>query len=231
MRAEAPVAGGARRAPRAGRALFAFDRRLGVDRVAGVDEAGRGAFAGPIVVAAVLFDLRTLSRRSRARLADLDDSKRLSIATRADLARLIMGEAEQVVVQVACSRRIDDSGLHRTNLALLARALERLSPAPDLALVDGFRLGPDGPVHRSIVGGDRTSAAIAAASVVAKTVRDRLMRESAAVAHPAYGFERHVGYGTPDHREILRDLGPSPIHRRSFRTVGDHGDASTSAVS
>ena len=92
------------------------------------------------------------------------------------------------------------------------------NPEADIALVDGFDLGPDAPPHRTVIKGDATSAAIAAASIIAKEARDRLMRGPAAAAHPGYGFEGHVGYITPAHTQAVRALGPSPLHRRSFRS-------------
>jgi ribonuclease HII len=187
--------------------------------VAGADEAGRGCLAGPLVAAAVCLDIPALGRRARRALADLDDSKRLSPLARERLAEAVMTHAAHVVVVSASPATIDRDGLHRTNLRLLARALAGVDPAADLALVDGFRLGPAAPVHQHVVGGDRLSAAIAAASVVAKTVRDRLMAGPVAEAWPAFGFGAHVGYGTPAHQQAIRAEGPCPLHRRSFRSA------------
>ena len=186
-------------------------------RVGGADEAGRGALAGPIVVAAVVFNLETLSRRARLELSMLDDSKRLSPGARSALSRVILARAEQVVVHSASARRIDLDGLHRTNLRLLAQTVSGLRPAPDVALIDGFRLPDGAPDHRQVIGGDHRSAAIAAASIIAKTVRDRLMHAQGQAGHPDYGFERHVGYGTRAHREALANRGPCALHRRSFQ--------------
>lgn len=200
--------------------LFAHDRAFGVPRVGGTDEAGRGCLAGPLVVAAVCIDVRGIGRRARLALSDLDDSKRLTPEVRERLAGVILRAAEQVVVQVAGPATIDRDGLHRTNLRLLARALAALDPCPDVCLVDGFRLGPAAPEHRAVVGGDRRSACIAAASVIAKTTRDRLMAGPIAEAYPAFGFDRHVGYATPDHHAALAVAGLSPLHRRSFQSVG-----------
>ena len=119
----------------------------------------------------------------------------------------------------ASAATVDRDGLHRTNLRLLARALAGLRPPPEACLVDGFRLGPEAPPHRAIVDGDARSAAIAAASVIAKTARDRLMCGPAASAYPGFGFDRHVGYATPEHHAALRATGLSPLHRRSFQSV------------
>lgn len=158
-----------------------------------------------------------MSRRDRLALGGLDDSKRLSLAARDALSSVILALAEQVVVQSASARRIDLDGLHRTNLRLLADALGLLRPTPDISLVDGFQLPEGSPDHRQIIGGDRTSASIAAASIIAKTVRDRLMRGLARTAHPDYGFDQHVGYGTRAHRAVLASQGPCSLHRRSFQ--------------
>jgi len=187
--------------------------------VAGADEAGRGCLAGPLVVAAVCLDIGALSPAARRALGDLDDSKRLAPDVRARVARAVMRHAEQVVLLVAGPATIDRDGLHRTNLRLLSRALAALRPCPGICLVDGFRLGPEAPEHRAVVGGDARSASIAAASVVAKTARDRLMAGPVAEAYPAFGFDQHVGYATPEHRTALRAQGLSPVHRRSFQSA------------
>jgi ribonuclease HII len=199
--------------------LFAHDRRFGVRRVAGTDEAGRGCLAGPLVVAAVCLDLEGLSPSGRRALRDLDDSKRLPADVRARVAAAVMRHAEQVVVMSASPATIDRDGLHRTNLRLLARALAAIEPCPSICLVDGFRLGPRAPAHRAVVGGDHRSASIAAASVIAKTTRDRLMAGPVAEAYPVFGFEQHVGYATPEHHAALRAEGLSPVHRRSFQSI------------
>jgi ribonuclease HII len=149
----------------------------------------------------------------------LDDSKRLSAARRDVLAGALWLYADQVVVLSASSATIDRDGLHVTNLRLMRDALSRLDPRPQVCLVDGFALGADAPDHERVIGGDRKSACIAAASVVAKTTRDRLMTGPAATAYPQFGFEAHVGYSTPDHQVALREGGLSPLHRRSFRSV------------
>ena len=188
-------------------------------RVAGVDEAGRGCLAGPLVAAAVAIDLGALSRRGRLALGDLDDSKRLSGERRDALAEALWVHADQVVVVAASAATIDRDGLHVTNLRLMRDALSRLDPLPEVSLVDGFALGADAPPHRRVVGGDRKSACIAAASVIAKTARDRLMTGPAAGAYPGFGFDAHVGYSTAAHQSALREIGLSPLHRRSFRSV------------
>ncbi len=199
-------------------ALIAHDMGLGGRFVAGADEAGRGCLAGPIVAAAVCLDTQRLGDAGLRDLAGLDDSKRLTRRRRAGLVGAVMQHAVQVVVISASARAIDADGLHATNIRIMRDALERLDPPPDIALVDGFDLGPDAPPHRRVIKGDATSAAIAAASIIAKEARDRLMRGPAAAAYPGYGFEGHVGYITAAHTQAVRDLGPSPLHRRSFRS-------------
>jgi ribonuclease HII len=199
--------------------LFAHDRAFGARRVAGADEAGRGCLAGPLVVAAVCLDLERLTPRGRRSLSDLDDSKRLAPDVRARVAAAILRHADQVVVLVASPATIDRDGLHRTNLRLLARALAAIQPCPSVCLVDGFRLGPQAPAHRAVIGGDHRSASIAAASVIAKTTRDRLMAGPVAAAYPGFGFDQHVGYATPEHHAALRLAGLSPVHRRSFQSL------------
>jgi len=199
---------------RTGRKLLAFDRKLGARFVAGADEAGRGPLAGPLVVAGVLLDLECL-RHNRARpLSLLNDSKQLDRATREGLYRAVLACAERVSVHVFPPGVIDRDGLHRSNLRGLREALWACQPA-DVCLVDGFRLGPSAPPHRAVVDGDEKSAAIAAASVVAKVTRDRYMHTVDAL-YPAYGFCSHVGYITPAHSAVVRAIGPSDIHRRSF---------------
>lgn len=204
--------------------LIEHDLALGHRLVAGADEAGRGCLAGPIVAAAVCLDVHALAGRALHDLSGLDDSKRLTGRRRAVLASAVMRHARQVVVVSATARSIDGDGLHATNIRVMRHALAALDPAPGVALVDGFHLGHDAPPHRRLTRGDATSAAVAAASVVAKQARDRLMRGAAARAHPGYGFDRHVGYVTAAHADAVRALGPSTIHRLSFRSraYGDH---------
>lgn len=202
-----------------GTRLFRFDRALGGRLIAGTDEAGRGCLAGPLVAAAVVFDPHALTRSARRDLAKLNDSKKLTAAAREDMAAAVLTHAQEVVVRVGGAPSIDRDGLHRTNLDLLARCLAALSCAPDICLVDGFSLPAPAPAHRAIVGGDRTSAAIAAASIIAKTTRDRLMCGPVSARWPGYGFERHVGYGTREHQLALRVSGITAIHRRSFNSA------------
>jgi ribonuclease HII len=183
--------------------------------VAGADEAGRGSLAGPLVVAGVLLDYGTLRDHRVRALAYLNDSKQLDIARREELFRAVVACADRVSVRIVTHAEIDRSGLHACNLAGLRQVLHALSPPAEACLVDGFRLGKEAPEHLAVVGGDGRSAAIAAASIVAKVVRDRVMHRLDAV-FPHYGFASHVGYITPRHSALVREHGPSAIHRRSF---------------
>jgi ribonuclease HII len=194
--------------------LVAFDRRLGARLVAGADEAGRGSLAGPLVAAAVLLDYEELRGRRLSPLARLNDSKQLEPAERESLFAAVLRTAAKVAIEVVSPGEIDRTGLHRCNLRALSAALAALGDA-DVRLVDGFRLGPSAPPHRAVVDGDEKSAAIAAASVIAKVVRDRTMRRLDAL-YPAFGFASHVGYITPAHSAIVRERGPCSLHRRSF---------------
>jgi ribonuclease HII len=198
-----------------GQRLLAHDRRLGVRFVAGADEAGRGSLAGPLVVAGVLLDYEALRGHCVRPLAGLNDSKQVAPEEREALFYAVAACATRISVRVFSSAGIDRAGLHRSNLAGLRAVLSDLSPPAEACLVDGFRLGSAAPPHRAIVDGDTRSAAIAAASIVAKVLRDRVMRRLDAL-YPRYGFVSHVGYITPAHSEAVRVFGPSDIHRRSF---------------
>ncbi len=209
------------RAPAVVNERFAFDiaaAGAGDAAVAGADEAGRGCLAGPLVASAVCLDYAALGAAGFEALAALDDSKRLSASRRASLYTEILARARQVVV-VACSAgTIDRDGLHNCNLGALAAAVERLDPPPRVTLVDGFALPGCGRAHRAVVGGDHRSAAIAAASIIAKVTRDRLMH-TLHDRFPEYGFDRHVGYATAAHRDAIAAHGVCELHRMSFNSV------------
>jgi ribonuclease HII len=201
--------------------LFAFDRRLGVRMVAGADEAGRGSLAGPLVAAGVLFDYESLTRRELRSLAALNDSKQHTAEAREELYPRVLRSAARVVVVSRCVRGIDARGLHNTNLAALRDAVREVTQgvSGDVAcLVDGFSVAGLERPQRAIVDGDATSAAIAAASIVAKVTRDRYMRH-ADLQHPGWSFAEHVGYSTPVHREAILRQGLSPLHRVSFQSL------------
>ena len=201
-----------------GQKLLRFDRKLGARFVAGADEAGRGSLAGPLVVAGVLLDYECLRDHRVRPLALLNDSKQLSAPQREELFRAVVGCAARISVRVVPHGEIDRNGLHRSNLAGLRSVLSSLAPPAEVCLVDGFRLGPAAPEHKAVVDGDTKSAAIAAASIVAKVVRDRTMRRMDAL-FPQYGFSSHVGYITPGHSAVVRERGPSEIHRLSFQAL------------
>jgi ribonuclease HII len=187
--------------------------------VAGADEAGRGCLAGPLVAAAVLIDYERLSVSDRRALSGLHDSKQMTEERRLEMYPCVLRAAERVSVVIRSPSGIDRRGLHVTNIEALAQALERLAPGEEaICLVDGFRLPRCAVPHRHVIQGDGTSAAIAAASVIAKVTRDRYMRD-VATQHPGWGFDEHVGYSTPEHRQAIEDLGISPLHRRSFQSV------------
>ncbi|MBL8659473.1 MAG: ribonuclease HII [Rhodospirillales bacterium] len=184
--------------------------------VAGVDEAGRGPLAGPVVAAAVVF---TRCRAPRDLVRELDDSKKLSPAVRLRLCEAVRNCA-RVGVGVADVDEIDRLNILRASLLAMARAVEALGLTVDLALVDGAIPPPLVCPVRCVVGGDGLCLSIAAASVVAKVTRDAMMREFAE-RFPGYGWEHNAGYGTRMHRDALASLGPTPLHRRSFRPVAD----------
>jgi ribonuclease HII len=198
--------------------LFSFDRSLGTRWVAGTDEAGRGSLAGPLVAAAVLIDYENLSLSDRRALGGLHDSKQMTAEDRERLYPLVLRAATKVSVAVRCVRGIDGRGLHNTNVEALSTSLERVACEGAICLVDGFRLPGCGVEHRQVVDGDATSAAIAAASVIAKVSRDRYMH-GAGSAYPGWGFDENVGYSTPEHRDAIARNGISILHRRSFASV------------
>ncbi len=216
---------------RTGRKLLAFDRRFGVRYLAGADEAGRGSLAGPLVTAGVLFDYELLRDHRVRPLGLLNDSKQVDPAEREALFHAVTRCAARITVRVIPPRTIDRDGLHRSNLRGLREALAALCPPAEACLVDGFRLGPLAPEHEAVVNGDEKSAVIAAASIVAKVVRDRSMRRLDAL-YPHYGFVSHVGYITPGHSAVVRRRGPTEVHRRSFeaRCYAELEDAAVEAA-
>lgn len=179
---------------------------------AGVDEAGRGPLAGPVVVAAVILD-------PGRPIAGLADSKVLSATRREQLDALIRARALAFSVIEVDAAEIDRCNILQATLFGMTRALAALDPAPVLALIDGTHVPKNIQCSgRAIVGGDALELAISAASILAKVARDRLMCEMDA-RYPGYGFAKHKGYPTPDHLAALRHLGPCPEHRRSFAPV------------
>ena len=224
--AQEPSAGGraaraARRSgarSRSGRRLFAFDRELGSRFVAGADEAGRGSLAGPLVAAAVLFDLDRLTLADRRALSRLNDSKQHTESAREQLYPLVLRAAARTAIVWRCVRGIDERGLHVSNLAALRAALLRVACAETVCLVDGFKVPEFGFEQRAVIDGDCRSAAIAGASVLAKVTRDRYMRRAAA-RHAKWDFETNVGYSTPEHRAAIAEHGICCLHRMSFQSI------------
>jgi ribonuclease HII len=186
--------------------------------VAGADEAGRGSLAGPLVAAAVLFDYERLSLSDVRSLSALNDSKQHTAEMRELLYPRVLRAATRVTVVSRCVRGIDERGLHKTNLAALRDALRRVGCEGCLCLSDGFPVPTTGFEQRPVVGGDAISAAIAAASVIAKVTRDRFMQRMEA-RYPGWEFAMHVGYSTPEHRAAIEKLGVSPLHRLSFQSM------------
>lgn len=195
-------------------ALFALRRRLcetGARYVAGVDEVGMGPMAGPVVATAVVLG-------ERPDLPGLDDSKKLTRPARERLDAAIREQAVAIGVAEVWPQEIERLNVYRAGLEAMRRAVVALDPAADHVLVDARRVPGITAPQTPIVHGDAEDGSIAAASVVAKVYRDALMRELAQ-RYPGYGFEVHKGYCTAAHRDALRRLGPSPVHRRSFAPV------------
>jgi ribonuclease HII len=193
-------------------------RRVGFVHVAGVDEVGRGCLAGPVVAGAVVL-------HPGRHIPGVCDSKVVPAVERERLFDRIMRDAIAWAVASADPREIDRLNIHQASLRAMQRAVLALVPLPDIVLVDAFRV-PDLPMaQRGVVHGDRRCSAIAAASIVAKVTRDRLMHELHGL-DPRYGFDRHKGYATADHLEAVARFGYSEVHRRSFRppTLFDNMD-------
>lgn len=200
--------------PRKGSGPYAFDnavRKAGFPLVAGLDEAGRGACAGPLYAGAVILAPGT-------RVAELADSKLLTPAARDRVEQRVKRLALAWAVASVEVAELDEIGLHRANLLAFRRAWLRLPVAADYALCDGFVPGGLGRPELAVWKGDQVSATIAAASVLAKCARDRVMN-GLHTAFPEYGFDEHKGYTTPAHRTALAEHGPCDVHRHRFITV------------
>jgi ribonuclease HII len=204
--------------------LYGYERtlaRLGLAPVAGADEAGRGACAGPLVVAAAV-----LHQGRRGEVPGLADSKLLTPPVRERVYEAVVTRAATWSVVVVPADEVDRRGLHVTNIEAMRRALARLDLAPGYVLTDGFPVAGLGVPGLAMWKGDQMAACIAAASVIAKVTRDRIMTEM----HdrwPGYDFATHKGYVTPEHQQALSRYGPSPVHRRSYvnvaRVMGENG--------
>ena len=184
----------------------AFD--AGIRLICGVDEAGRGPLAGPVCAAAVILP-------PGLEIPGLNDSKKLTDKKRRELYDIMIEQAVSYGIAFASEQEIDEINILQATFLAMERAIQKLSPQPELALIDGNRTKDFGLPVSTIVKGDSLSASIAAASILAKVTRDRLMEEYDA-QYPQYGFAVHKGYGTKRHYETLREFGPSPIHRKTF---------------
>ena len=194
--------------------LFKFDGEYFLDprmSIAGVDEAGRGPWAGPVVAAAVVLP-------RGARIRGLNDSKKLSSKKRDELFIEISRRTPSVGVGIISQDVIDDVNILEATFLAMKEAISRLSGAPELVLVDGWPIPGLNIRQCAIIGGDGKSAVIAAASIIAKVTRARIMTEYS-VKYPQYSFEKHKGYGTKEHRKALARYGPCPLHRKSFAPV------------
>jgi ribonuclease HII len=194
--------------------------QFGYRAIAGVDEAGRGAWAGPVVAAAAILpaDLRVLTPL----LGQVDDSKRLTPSARSRMFELIRSRVVTAGVGFGAVEEIEVSGILAATKTAMARALASLAPQPDFVLIDHLTLRDLPCPQRGLAHGDALSLSIAAASIVAKVTRDRYMAEQDAL-YPEYGFGRHKGYGTAQHLAALERLGACPLHRRNFRPVSAAG--------
>lgn len=191
--------------------LWVYEREAfdaGIRLICGVDEAGRGPLAGPVCAAAVMLP-------PGLEIPGLNDSKKLTDKKRRELYDIMIEQAVSYGIAFASEQEIDEINILQATFLAMERAMQKLSPQPELALIDGNRTKDFGLPVRTIVKGDSLSASIAAASILAKVTRDRLMEEYDA-QYPQYGFAVHKGYGTKRHYETLREFGPSPIHRKTF---------------
>ena len=195
--------------------LLSLENKLhaaGINHLAGVDEAGRGPLAGPVVAAAVVFPQGVY-------IKGINDSKLLSPSRREELYTRIFIEADSIGVGQSSPQEIDQINILQASLLAMKRALENLTAMPDYILVDGLHVIPDYPVHQeALVKGDRRSFSVAAASIIAKVERDRLM-VNYHQTYPEYGFERHKGYPSKAHRIAIKKYGYCDIHRRSFKVT------------
>lgn len=197
---------------------FHFEKKLwsaGYERIGGIDEAGRGALAGPVAAAIVVFPPNLFLEKQ---LDGVNDSKLMSASSREEWAIKIKNLCMNFEVSVACADEIDSLGINKATRLAMERAIKSLAEPPQYLLLDYISLPEISIPQIALVKGDRRSLSIAAASILAKTARDDIMRELDQ-DHPGYGFNLHKGYGTAAHRSALAKLGLSPVHRRSFRLL------------
>jgi ribonuclease HII len=191
--------------------------KMGFRMIAGLDEAGRGAIAGPIVAAAVILPVDQ-PKRLKA-FEEVNDSKKLSARSREELFEIIMKHAISYGIASIAAQEIDQIGISPANKAAMRQAVQQLHPHPDFLMIDGrIRLGQLPIPQQSIVRGDSLSYSIAAASILAKVSRDRIMQDLDSV-YPGYLFAKHKGYCTRQHQTLVAQIGPSPVHRHSFAPI------------
>ncbi len=186
--------------------------RIGVSLIAGIDESGKGPLAGPVVSAAVIFP-------RGVRIKNIRDSKKLTKKRREELFEIIQKKALAVGVGLSSEKEIDRYHIVKATLLSMRKAVLKLSKTPEYIFIDGRDIVPDLDINqKSIIRGDENVFSIAAASIIAKVTRDKIMRKYH-LKFPVYGFDRHKGYGTQLHFEMLKKYGPCPIHRRSFKSI------------
>lgn len=190
---------------------YAKELQLPLDAVCGIDEAGRGPWAGPVSAAAVILNQKNLPK-------GIDDSKRLTHSQREAFFDTIQTQAIASSIAMVSVQEIDSTNILRATFQAMSLAVQGLAPQPSFALVDGNRVPELGRPTFCVIGGDHLSLSIAAASILAKVARDRIMVEAEDL-YPGYGFAQHKGYGTKAHHEALLRLGPCPIHRLSYKPV------------
>jgi ribonuclease HII len=197
---------------------FLFEKHYleqGCTLIAGVDEAGRGALFGPVVCSSVILPISFMRGRGPQEIEEIDDSKALSPRKRERLARFILSEALSVGIGISCNEEIDRDNIYWACLKAMKRAVQRLSALPDVVLVDGYFLKDIGCACVRIPQGDRRSTSIAAASIVAKVLRDKMMVLLDNL-YRGYALGKNKGYGTDEHYRALKKMGPTPFHRFSF---------------
>jgi len=201
---------------------FQFEKEIisqGYGSIAGLDEAGRGALFGPVVAAAVMFSASLINGEKKAWLEEIDDSKRISPTKREILARLILIHSDAVGIGMASSAEIDAKNIYWASFEAMKRAFMSMPIVPDFLLVDGFRLNDVNYPQMNLSKGDQISISIAAASIIAKVTRDRMMKRLDLVFQ-GYALSKNKGYGTREHYDALQKLGPTALHRQSYNLEG-----------
>lgn len=192
--------------------------KKGYENIAGIDEAGRGALFGPVVAASVMFSDGFIRHNKETWIPEIDDSKRLTPRKRERLAKSILSSAKAVGVGMATNREIDNKDIRWASFEAMRRAVAKMPCCPDFLLVDGFRLPGMHLEQLGLRQGDRRCISVAAASIIAKVLRDRMIANLDGV-YEGYGLTKHKGYGTRDHFRVLDDKGPTVFHRFSFRPL------------